>query len=334
MGRNVTVGVAGATGALGREVLRLLDEAPWRPDHVQAFARASTTVDFVEYGEERLTVDALEHFDPAQLDLLIIATPAEAAPAAIDAAVAADVPVVDLSGSQLEDLAVPLVVPWLNAELLRQPRSRDVVAVPSAAAMMIGAVLSALAPHGRLSDAEATVMLPASHWGKRGSEELSGQVVALFNSSTPPRTQFPEGFAFDLMPEVGERSSSGWTRPELRLTAEVARLSGQRLSATLVGVPVFNGVSATLSFAMDRAADAEWFRQVLLEGGLQGGEAASRRLPRPRRVDGERSPAFGRLRTSLDGTRQHVWLSMDNVVASAAAAVGVAGQLLRLAEEG
>ena len=109
MGRNVTVGVAGATGSLGREVLRLLDEAPWRPDQVQAFARASTTADFVEYGEQRLTVDALEHFDPAQLDLLIVATPAEAATAAIDAAVAADVPVVDLSGSQLEDLGVPVL---------------------------------------------------------------------------------------------------------------------------------------------------------------------------------------------------------------------------------
>jgi len=60
-----------------------------------------------------------------------------------------------------------------------------------------------LARQAPLSSVEATVLLPASHWGPPGVEELSRQVVSLFNSQPPPRRVFEHGLAFDLMPLVG-----------------------------------------------------------------------------------------------------------------------------------
>lgn len=317
------IGIAGATGALGREIVSTLDQAPWRPDTIVPMARASSEVTHVEYGGSDVAVDDLAHLVVDELDALIVALPRAAAAPVVDAAAQAGVPVVDCSASALHDMGVPLVISWWDAPI-PSDRARDAVAIPSAAGLLVASVLGPLARAGFRGRADATVMLPASAWGRDGIEELSKQVVALFNAAPPPRKVFTRGLAFDLEPEVGTAASTGWTEDELRAMAEVGRLTGLRTAITLVGAPLFTGASAVLRLEGPGLPEALAATRALEGEGI----GAPDRTPRPRRMDGHRLPAVGRIRSAPDGSGLHIWAAMDNLQAAATAAVGACGRLL------
>lgn len=324
------VGLAGATGAVGQEILRLLDKAPWRPDVVVPLASSRTTVSHVEYGEERLPVDDLADQAMDELDVLILAVPPEVAREAGARALADGTLVVDVSGTFVEDGDVPVVVPWVNPEALAAG-GRGVVAVPRAGATLLASVLGPLARAGIDGPVSATLLEPASARGRAGIDELSRQVVALFNQGTPPRKVFPNGLAFDLLPQTGPAEPHGNTPEELRVVQEVQGLLGDArpIDLTLVGVPVFSGISAAIEVRPSRRVPVELVMQILQDGGVRLPEdAGPRYLPRPRRVEGRPFAHAGRVRVDETGAL-HLWASMDNLATSAAVAVSLAGVLVR-----
>ncbi|MBX2803801.1 MAG: hypothetical protein KTR31_39360 [Myxococcales bacterium] len=332
MASDLRVGVAGATGALGVEILGVLNRARWRPDTVLAFARASTTTSHVEYGDDRLAVDDVEEMDPDALDALILALPYEAARDVGQRALRAGLAVVDASGALAVDADLPVVVPWINPEALMDVPDRAVV-LPSAESTLLASVLGPLARAGVTGRARATLLASASSYGRRGIDELSQQVVALFNSGTPPRAVFEQGLAFDLLAATDPVEDSGWTSRESRIVEQLSRLvphEGLVSQVTWVGVPVFSGVAAALVLDPTRRVDAGLVERILTDGGvvLSDGTAA-RGLPRPRSVDGRPFAHVGRIRVSEDGG-VHLWLVMDNLRTTATAAAAATAALLQV----
>ncbi len=327
---DLRVGVAGATGALGKEIVGLLDKAKWRPTTLVPLASGSTTIPFVEYGGERVAVDDLAGEALDNLDALIIAVPPDVATDVADAAAEEGTLVVDCSGAYLDDPDVPICIPWVNPGVLQEPL-RGVVGTPSSAATLLASVLGPLTRAGVEGPFNATVMLPASTWGRAGIEELSRQVVTLFNAGTPPRKVFENGLAFDLLPQLGGLLDSGWTEREATVVAELRQLLGiqTELDVTLVAVPVFSGVSASCELRPTRHVPVELIRQILSDGGVViGDDDNARFVPRPRRVEGQPFAHAGRLRADSGGNL-HMWLAMDNLRASAAVAVSTCGALIR-----
>jgi len=327
---NLRVGVAGATGALGKEIVGLLDKAKWRPSALVPLASASTHVSFVEYGGERIAVDDLAGEALDSLDALILAVPSDVAIQAAERAADEGTLVVDCSGAFLEDPEVPLCLPWVNPQALSEPL-RGIVSIPSSAATLVASALGPLMRAGIDGPFNATVLMPASTWGRAGIEELSRQVVSLFNAGTPPRKVFEHGLAFDLLPQLGVLEESGWTRDELRVTEELRQILGiqTELDVSMVAAPLFSGVSANCELRPSRHVPVELARQILSDGGVRFSEDDSARAcPRPRRVEGQPFAHVGRIRH--DGTGNlHFWLAMDNLRASAAVAVSACGVLVR-----
>ncbi len=328
MSSDVRVGIVGATGAMGGELLKVLDQAPWRPDTVVALARAATSTSHVMYGEERVVVDDVEHEVLEDLDLVFLAVPPRAAREIGEKVLHAGVPMVDLAGVFAADGDVPVVVPWVNPDAL-EAAARRVVSIPSPTGTLLSCVLGPLERAGLAGRATATVMLPASTAGRPGIDELSRQVTALFNAGTPPRKVFPEGLAFDLIPAVGVVGEDGWTAAERRAVNDVRTVtSWQDVSVAAVGVPLFSGLAATLQLDLPRAVPLELLQQILVDGGVKLPEdEAVRHLPRPRRLEGQPFPHVGRIRVD-EGGRLHLWLGMDNLRASAAVAAAIGASLL------
>lgn len=333
MASSVTIAVAGATGAVGREVLAVLDRVSWRPERVLAAASSSTVTPSVAYGDENILVEDADHLDIGLADALILAVPRSAARALGERAQDEGAVVVDLSGELARDADVPLIVPWVNPEHIASAGLRQVVAVPDAPAVLLASVLGPLVRAGLKGRAHATILVPASASGRGGIDELSRQVVALFNATTPPRKIFRQGLAFDLVPAVGEVDDSGWTGSEARVSRQVDRLLGSAfaVTCTLITVPVFSGISADLSLELDRRTPPELIERILHDGGVRAPqEPGARGLPRPRRVEGESFVHAARVRAHPDhGTGVQLWLAMDNLRASAACAVSLTGALLR-----
>jgi len=157
-----TVGVAGASGALGKEILAVLDQAPWRPARVVALASSRTSASTVDYGEESLPVDDLAQQAMGDLEAILLAVPPDVAREAGEAAVSEGVSVIDASGAFAEDDDVPLVIPWVNPEVLREPPLRGILAVPAAPATLVASVLGPLRRAGFTGRFHATVLVPAS----------------------------------------------------------------------------------------------------------------------------------------------------------------------------
>lgn len=324
-----SIGVAGATGALGKEILTVLDKTPWRPERVAAFASARSTAPHVDYGDTHVPVDDLFGANFDDLDVLILAVPTEAAREAGERAVSDGVSVVDASGAFFDDHDVPLVVPWINPETLREAPLRGVVAIPQASSLLLGSVLGPLVRAGVVAGVQATVFSPASSEGRDGIDELSRQVVALFNSATPPRKVFEQGLAFDLIPSVGTLAADGTTDRETRAVSELSRLIGPiPASVHVVGVPLFSGMAATIDIRTNQAVSAEQVAAALEAGGVTVVRTAmARQLPRPRKVEGHPFAHVARIRVDEQGI--HLWATFDNLRGSAAVAVGVAGLLVR-----
>ncbi|MCB9688499.1 MAG: hypothetical protein H6735_25910 [Alphaproteobacteria bacterium] len=335
MATDLRVAVVGATGALGGEIVKVLDAVRWRPSGILPLARPTTSTTHVEYGGESLPVDDLDADALEDADAVLVAVPPSAAGPAVEAAVRLGLPVVDASGASASDPQIPLVVPWVNPEALQEV-PQLAVAIPDAAATLLASVLGPLRRAGVDGELTATVFVPASTEGRAGIEELSRQVVALFNSQTPPRKVFREGLAFDLLPALGTVGESGWTDRERAVSEQVARLvGGGACDATLVGVPVFSGISAEIVVRTARPVPLELAQRILGDGGARLPEAAGPRyLPRPRRVEGHPFAHVGRIRHGAEGRSLHVWASMDNLRTTATAVVAAAGTLLRAGAHG
>jgi len=326
------VGVAGATGALGTEIIKVLDRASWRPDELVPLARAQTAIQNVEYGGKRLAVDDIQDEDLEGLDALVLALPRESALTYGELASQAGVSVVDCSGAFAADADVPLVVPWVNPEALADV-PRGMLAVPAAEVVLLGSLLGPLRRAGIEVGMCASVLIPASAAGRDGITELSAQVVALFNSSDPPRKVFDQGLAFDLLPAVGEGGDEGPTQLERETMDQLARIVGPVApwDVTVVGVPVFSGTSAILALDPVRQTDPASVIAALQSGGVVVPEhPGSRHLPRPRRVEGRPFAHVGRVRMGADGRRVHLWASMDNLKTVATAAGAALATLLRI----
>ncbi len=324
------VGIAGATGSVGQEVIKVLDAAPWRPDEIVPLARAATTIPFVDYGGAQVAVDDLVHQVWDELDLLIVATPKDVAREAAGGAIDDGVLTVDCSGAFADDDDVPLVVPWINPEKVQAAVEAGAVSVPSGPALLIASILGPLRRAAVDGAAAATVFVPASIYGRHGIEELSKQVVALFNSATPPRKIFENGLAFDLAPQLGVVDEFGRTALESRVAAEVNTLVGMPIHrVTAVGVPVFSGMSAQLSIRATRRVPAELVSQILADGGvIVADDNSARSVPRPRSVEGHPFAHVGRIHVDHDG-EIHIWCAIDNLRATAAAAVACGGALIK-----
>ena len=172
-------------------------------------------------------------------------------------------------------------------------------------------------------------------------EELSRQVVALFNHKEPPRRVFPRGLAFDLLPQVGEvegaadradpqQGAQGWTPAERRLASEIAILSEipeSRVALALAVAPLFSGIAANLHVELEAEAPLAEIR-ARLEGGR--GVRWSDPLPGPRRLVGRAGLYLGGLRADPGGAGVHLWAIADNLrFAATGNAIAVATTLWR-----
>jgi aspartate-semialdehyde dehydrogenase len=181
----------------------------------------------------------------------------------------------------------------------------------------LGTLLAPLLAGGGSLKARGMLWHSASAFGRQGVEELSNQVVSLFNSRSPARKVFPQGLAFDVVPALGEPGPEGWTADERRCAEETAALLGLPAAHVVLGSavgPWFNGLCLALAVEPEPALGAEACRQRLAGAtGIALAGVSARDLPHPRGVDGSTALSVGRLRDDPDGRTVHLWAVADEL---------------------
>lgn len=328
-GEGLSVAVVGATGAVGRDLLDAITRSRLPVSSLHLFASVATTGETIEVEGRTHRVWSLlgadrvpEQFDG--MDLVFMAVPPAVAREYGAAIADHDVTVIDI-GANLADEA-PMCIPALDTGVLDDVAEGRIICSPSAPAVLLSVTLAPLVQMGAVA-CSGTVLLSAGAAGRKGVEELSGQVIALFNQKDPPREIFPTGLAFDMHTQLGE-INDGWTGPERRVAIETAALTGiapDCLSLAVAMAPMFAGVMASLRIEFDHSPDLDAVRSAL---EAQPMVAVGDPLPGPRRLAGESQIFTGRLRSDARADAVHLWAVCDNLRCGASAnAVAIATAL-------
>ena len=252
------LGITGATGALGTEVLAALDAARLPIAQLVAVAGERSLGTELDFQGELVPV-ATELPALHGLDLWIHCGPAAAAADVARAALRAAVPCIDCSGAFAARAEVPLG--W-GARAGRGP----LLAAPVDAALVWLPLLQPLASLGAIARVHATILEGASASGRAGIESLTRESLALFNSQELAEDELSGApLAFDCRPTSGEREGDGRRTREAALAGVIARVvePAPAVSARWIQVPVFVGQVSALAIAWDRAVDAGEAAQLL-----------------------------------------------------------------------
>jgi aspartate-semialdehyde dehydrogenase len=326
-GRDLSVAVVGATGAVGGEVIRCLEERVFPVGDLRLYASSRTAGELVEWRGASVRVDELDGDVFEDVDLAFFcaggAVSAEYAPLAAGAGAV----VIDKSSHFRMDPDVPLVVPEVNAADLAA-RERGIVASPNCTTIPIVVALKPIADAAGIARIVAASYQAVSGAGKRGIETLSRETVNLLNmraaADEDAPSVFPRRIAFNCIPQVDAFLPDGSTKEEAKVVAETRRvlhLDDLPIAVTCVRVPTFYGHSVALTVELERPLPAADARALLRESpGVVLCELGDE-IPYPTAADvgGTDAVYVGRVRD--DPSHPHalqLWVAADNVRKGAA----------------
>lgn len=312
------IAVVGATGAAGTELLRVLERRNFPLASLRPIGSARSVGKSVRFGEEPIPVEELGDRSFDKIDIAFFSAGGDVSRTYVPIACQSDAITIDKSSAFRMDPHVPLVIPEINPEDVRQ--NRGIIANPNCTTTVM---LMALYPLHRVFGVRrvfATSFQAVSGSGARGIEELKRQVAA--KDAAPEH--YPHPIAFNLLPHVDSFLETGYTKEEAKMQDEarkIMHLPELPVSATCVRVPVYRAHSVAVSAEFERPVSVEQAREVLAKApGLELlDEPQSNRYPMPLGVAGKDNCQVGRVRRDCAFENGlSFWVSGDQLLKGAA----------------
>jgi aspartate-semialdehyde dehydrogenase len=294
-----TVAIVGATGAVGRELLAVLEARRYPVGRLVPLASERSHGATVLFRGERHSVRPLSAFDFSGVDVAFFSAGADRSREHAPRAAAAGALVVDNSSAFRADPDVPLVVPEVNGQ--EAARHRGIVAVPNCTTILLVVVLAPLARLAPLRRVVVSSYQAVSGSGARGLVELERQVREEAQGAAPTTSVYPAPIASNVLPFVQGFRDDGLTVEEGKVVSETRRLLGLpalAVSATCVRVPVRRAHSESVNVEFERPVSPEEARAALRRAsGVAVVDDPSRLVfPTPRQAEGRDEVLVGRLR--------------------------------------
>ena len=259
------VAVIGATGAVGKEMICLLDERRFPVAELRPLASARSLGSSVRYCGQELPVLLLGPDSVEGVDLALFSAGAAVSREYAPRFVASGAVVVDNTSAFRTDPEVPLVVPEVNPEELAG--HHGLISNPNCSTIQLLVVLAPLHRHARIRRAVVATYQAASGAGRQGMQELSEQSIQLLSGRghAPPRVH-ARRLAFNCVPQIDIFLDDGSTREEWKMVEETARILKAPelgLSVTCVRVPVFCGHCEVVHLELEEALSPQEAREIL-----------------------------------------------------------------------
>ena len=334
MSKKLTVAVVGATGAVGREMLKTLHDRDFPATEVRAFASARSEGVKVPYGERELTVHELKEdvFDGVDMAIFSAggATSQKFAPHAAHAGCV----VVDNSAAWRMDERCPLVVPEVNPQAL--DAHQGIIANPNCSTIQMLVVLKPLHDAGKIRRVVVSTYQAVSGTGQKGMEELERQVRDLFNSRDPENKVYPYRIAFNVLPHIDVFLDNDYTKEEMKMVNETVKIFDDptiKVTATCARVPVFYCHAESVNIETEKKITPKEARVMLSQApGVRVFDNPRELMyPMPAYCVGEDATYVGRIREDESiANGLNLWIVADNVRKGAALnAVQIGEELLR-----
>jgi aspartate-semialdehyde dehydrogenase len=322
MSKSYHVAVVGATGAVGTEMLRVLERREFPVASVRALSSKRSAGKRILFAGEPVIVDELTRDSFRGIDVALFSAGSDVAREWAPVAREAGAIVIDNSSTFRMNADVPLIIPEINGEDVK--RHCGIIANPNCTSAI---ALMALYPLHRVFHVQrvfAASYQAVSGSGARAIAELEEQVRA-FAQNQPARAEvYPHPIAFNVQPHVDSFLENGYTKEEMKMQNEGRRIMHHpefRASVTCVRVPVYRAHSVAVSAEFSKPVSIELAREILAKApGLElVDEPLRNRYPMPLEVAGKDNCAVGRVRRDCAFENGlSFWVSGDQLLKGAA----------------
>ena len=334
------VAVVGATGAVGREMLKILAERKFPVAEVIALASGRSAGGEVSFGENAvLTVHDLATFDFKGVDICLSSAGAKISEEFAPRATKAGCVVIDNTSQFRMDPDVPLIVPEVNVSAIAGYKKRNIIANPNCSTIQMLVALKPLHDLAIIKRIVVSTYQSVSGAGKEAMDELFVQTRAVFVNDEIKREIFRKQIAFNVIPHIDVFMEDGSTKEEWKMAAETKKILDPKIkvSATCVRVPTFIGHAESINVEFEKEISAGEARAALKKarGITVIDQQHEEGFITPVECAGEDSVFVSRIREDISVENGlNLWVVADNLRKGAALnAVQIAEALVRLWEK-
>ncbi len=341
MTKKYNVAVVGATGAVGKTMLEILQERQFPIDQIYPLASERSAGDTIDFNKKQVKIGNLAEFDFAQADIALFSAggsvSAEYAPKAADKKCV----VIDNTSYFRNEEDVPLVVPEVNPAAIAQYKETYIIANPNCSTIQM---LVALAPIHRKVGIErinVATYQSVSGAGNKGINELSEQTRSLLNFKPLQKSAFSQQIAFNVIPHIDQFQDNGYTREEMKMVWETQKILDDRsilVNPTCVRVPVFYGHAEAVHIETKEKITAAEVKQLMADAsGVElMDDPATLTYPSPAVNSAGNDPVYvGRIREDISYHKGiNLWIVSDNIRKGAALnSVQIAEELIKILDK-
>ncbi|MBI4654285.1 MAG: aspartate-semialdehyde dehydrogenase [Nitrospirae bacterium] len=329
------VAVVGATGAVGNEMVSILEERNFPVERLRLFASERSEGKTMEFHDKPVEIEILSENVFKGIDIALFSAGAERSIHFAPLAAKAGCVVIDNSSAWRMDPEVPLVVPEVNPHDLKW--HKGIIANPNCSTIQMVVALSPIHDAAKIKRIVVTTFQSVSGTGRKAMDELLNQTSALLNFKDIKPSVYPHQIAFNCLPHIDKFLDNGYTKEEMKMVNETQKIMGDksiRITATTVRVPVFRSHSESVNIETEKKLSANEVRAILSDApGVVVFDAPEKNIyPFPADAACKDDVYVGRIREdeSIENGI-NMWIVADNLRKGAALnAVQIAEKLIEM----
>ena len=333
MMKEYRVAILGATGAVGREMMRVLEERQFPLSELRLLASARSAGSRLPFRGEELALEQATPQSFAGCDIVLGAAENDVATELLPHAVAQGAVVIDNSSAYRLDPEVPLVVPEVNPQDIAW--HKGLISNPNCTTIITATAVAAIHRLSPIVKMTASTYQAVSGAGVGGMRELEQQVEALSKGEPVVCSTFPYQIAYNLIPQIGSFDAQGYSSEEMKLQNEgrkILHADSLLVTCTCVRVPVMRSHSVSVSLETEAPLSLEQVRQAIAHspGCLLVDDPANKRYPMPLDTSDQDLVYVGRIRRDLTSQTGGIalWCCGDQIRKGAATNAVQIAQLL------
>ncbi|MDX9881148.1 MAG: aspartate-semialdehyde dehydrogenase [Prolixibacteraceae bacterium] len=297
------IAVVGASGAVGQEFLKVLEERNFPLDELVLFGSARSAGNVYNFKGQKLTVKELKHNDDFKdIDIALTSAGASISKEFATTITKYGAIMVDNSSAFRYDNDVPLVVPEVNPEDSRN-RPRNIIANPNCSTIQMVVSLKPINDLSKIVRVHVATYQAASGAGAQGIAELENQVKQVANGEEPTIAKFPYQLAMNIIPQIDVFLDNDYTKEEMKMNWETKKImhTGAEVSATCIRIPVARAHSEAIWVETEEALDIQQVKEAMqnFEGLTVLDVPAEKKYPMPLFVSGKDDVYVGRIRKDI-----------------------------------
>lgn len=334
--RQYHVAVVGATGAVGNEMISILEERNFPVGKLTLLASERSLGKELDYRGKAYPVQVLNEDSFQGVEIGLFSAGGSVSQKYAPIAGRAGCVVIDNTSAFRMDPEVPLVVPEVNPQAIADYKNKYIIANPNCSTIQMVVALKPIHDAARIKRVVVSTYQAVSGTGKKAMDELMEQVRDILSFKKPTAKVYPHPIAFNCLPHIDVFTDNGYTKEEMKMILETKKIMGDSsiaVTATTVRVPVFRGHSESVNVETEKKLTVQEVRKLLSEaqGVRLVDNPEKREYPMPIEAANRDPTLVGRIREDESIPKGiNLWIVSDNLRKGAALnAVQIAEILIR-----